>query len=145
MIIYLITNIINDKKYIGQTKSCINRRFSQHCEERNKTCISYAIKKHGKMNFTIKVLKANVDTQERLNYLEAFYIKKYNTLAPNGYNIEKGGYSPMSQVSRDKLSEKLLGRKITWNEKVSVGVKKLWEDGDYRKKQTNYSYVRRYD
>jgi DNA invertase Pin-like site-specific DNA recombinase len=28
------------------------------------------------------------------------------------------------------------GRKIKWAEKVSIGVKKLWEDEEYRTKQT---------
>lgn len=66
-----------------------------------------------------------------------FYIKKYNSLSPNGYNLQSGGNSFMVVESvKKQISSKLKGRDITWKDKVSIGVKKLWENKEYRDKQT---------
>ena len=36
---------------------------------------------------------------------------------------------------KKQISNKLKGRKITWNKKIGEGVKKLWENTEYREKQ----------
>ena len=54
MIIYKVTNIINNKIYIGQTIHSLNIRKSQHERSHEygyKTAFSNAIKKYGKENF----------------------------------------------------------------------------------------------
>ena len=89
MIIYIIRNKINRKVYIGQTNSTLQKRFSQHCEKRNTTVIGNAIKKYGKHKFIISVLNDDIDSRKTANRKEIYYIKKYNTLAPQVYNIEK--------------------------------------------------------
>lgn len=143
MKIYMITNTLNGKKYIGQTKSSIKKRFYQHCEKRSKTVISLAIKKYGRDSFDLKILHENIETQEELNQLEVNYIRKYKTIAPEGYNVEKGGYSPMSAATKKKISKAMTGRSITWGGKVSGGVKRLWEDKEYRDCQTKQRYEKR--
>ena len=50
-----------------------------------------AIKKYGKENFYIKVLKDNINTYKDLNFYEEYYIKEYNSMTPNGYNMCPGG------------------------------------------------------
>lgn len=90
MIIYKLTNKVNNKVYIGQTRSSMKKRFSQHCETRNKTAIGLAIKKYGVDNFECSVLYDNIETIEELNKKEIEYIKLYNSISPNGYNIESG-------------------------------------------------------
>ena len=137
MIIYLITNKINNKKYVGQTRSTLKKRFNQHCEKRNKTVIGNAIKKYEKQNFNIEILQEGLFSEQEINNLEIEYIKKYNSIAPIGYNIEHGGNaSPMSDETKQKISNKLKGRVNTWKDKTSNGVKKLWENEEYRSKQT---------
>ena len=58
--------------------------------------IHKAIRKYGEENFSINQLEAiecefREDLLEQLNILEKFYIKEYNTLKPNGYNLTQGG------------------------------------------------------
>ena len=59
MIIYKVTNIINNKIYIGQTIHSLNIRKSQHersHEYEYKTAFSNAIKKYGKENFIWEII-----------------------------------------------------------------------------------------
>ena len=141
-LIYQITNTINGKIYIGQTKTSLYKRFRSHksnyLQKRYSESYLYnAFKKYGTNAFTIhKIIEDNF-TQEELNKLEIEYIKKYNSLSPNGYNLTEGGNCASKTLeTRKKLSEKLKGRKIKWKEKISLGVKKLWEDKEYKEKQT---------
>lgn len=45
--------------------------------------------KYGIENFNFKILEEC--SKSELNDKERYYIQKYNTLAPNGYNLQKGG------------------------------------------------------
>lgn len=91
--IYLIENKINGKKYIGQTlKDDINSRWKQHkniCKYSLGTCLYNAYKKYGTENFNFKILCICFDIDT--NRFEIDYIKKYNTIYPNGYNLQTGG------------------------------------------------------
>lgn len=82
--IYKIENLINHKIYIGQSIH-IERRWTEHCNKKSKSVISQAIQKYGKQNFSFQVIKEC--EPEQLNELEEYYIKKYNSVTPNGYNI----------------------------------------------------------
>jgi group I intron endonuclease len=92
--IYKITNTITQKCYIGETKS-INPedRWKQHqyTFTRNGGCpaLRDAVKKYGINNFKFQVLIICFDV-DRYIY-EKEYIKKYNSVVPNGYNILEGG------------------------------------------------------
>ena len=92
--IYIITNIINNKQYIGQTVHP-EKRWWEHCNRAKNNKDSYpihcAIKKYGEKNFTFKILEWTEDYDTR----EAELIKQYNTLTPNGYNVIEGGHSPI--------------------------------------------------
>ena len=135
MIIYKITNRINGKIYIGQTRSTIKKRFSQHCETRNKTAIGLAIKKYGSDNFEYAILYDNIETLKELNKKEIECIKLYNSISPNGYNIESGGKVIFAnKETREKISKALKGREIKWANKVSISVKRLWENEEYHNK-----------
>lgn len=82
--IYKIENLINGKIYIGQSIH-IEKRWSEHCKASSCSLISKAIKKYGKDNFSFQILEeCSVDS---LTKKESEYIAKYNSLAPNGYNI----------------------------------------------------------
>lgn len=91
--VYKIVNLINNKAYIGQTISKVNKRWTEHLYESKKgsTAILHnAIRKYGKNNFVIKKICwcCNMDD---LNHREEYYIRLFKTLAPNGYNAQKGG------------------------------------------------------
>ena len=92
--IYRILNKISKKCYIGETKcKDVIWRWNQHKQkiEINKGCpaLRDAVKKYGIDNFEFSVLIICFD-DERFKY-EKEYIKKYNTVVPNGYNITNGG------------------------------------------------------
>ena len=109
--IYMYTNKINGKKYVGQTKDLV-RRHREHLK--GDLAIDKAITKYGIDNFTLQILAENVDTKEKMNEYEIFFIKRYNTLTiGNGYNITRGGYSsPLeNEEVREKLRELNLGSK----------------------------------
>lgn len=90
--IYIVTNNINGKQYVGQTKDTIEIRWNKHLDNAknfpHKQIITQAIAKYGKENFKIEeVARCPI---EDLNYWEIFYIKKYDTFQ-NGYNMTMGG------------------------------------------------------
>lgn len=99
--IYSLRNIVNDKRYIGQTIHLKNR-IRQH-KNSKKGCVYLvnAIKKYGWDNFELTTC-CEVHPED-LDKAEIFFIEKYNTTNSNkGYNIWIGG-----NVSRRgiKLSE----------------------------------------
>lgn len=85
--IYLITNKLNGKIYIGKhSTDDLDDGYMG-----GGILISKAEKKYGIENFTKEYL-AFCDTKEALNYLERFYIKKFRTQNRDiGYNISPGG------------------------------------------------------
>jgi hypothetical protein len=94
-LVYKITNSINDKVYIGQTKATAEDRWKWHLDQvkrggSNPDGLHHAIKLHGSECFTITILERCGDLRE-LAAREREYIKEYNSIAPNGYNIGKGG------------------------------------------------------
>lgn len=91
--IYRITNLVNNKSYIGETKQLdVTSRWNNHIKSittlRGATALIGAFKKHGLQNFKFEVIIICFD-EDRLSY-EVDYIKKYDTLVPNGYNIANG-------------------------------------------------------
>jgi group I intron endonuclease len=108
--IYLITNMINGKQYIGQ---CTRNIKSSHSYYGSGTYMTRAIKKHDKLNFKKEILKENIHYQTALNIYEQIYIKKYNSIVPIGYNISLGGNGAgkMSDETKLKMSVRQLGEK----------------------------------
>lgn len=87
--IYKFTNIHNGMAYIGQSTN-IKRRYNQHKNVDHESTIFHdAIREYGFDSFTFEIIE--VCERSELNSKEVFYIKKYNTLYPNGYNKSPGG------------------------------------------------------
>jgi group I intron endonuclease len=92
--IYKITNKLSKKCYIGETKeSSPETRWKQHIYNISKgrgcPALRDAVVKYGLENFTFEVLIICFD-ENRYDH-ERHYIKKYNSVVPNGYNILEGG------------------------------------------------------
>lgn len=94
--IYLITNLINGKKYVGQTRTSVQERWYRHCCRANTEKaigIDGAIKKYGAENFSCETIKEC--PIEELDKWEIYYIKEYKTYqgdnADIGYNLTLGG------------------------------------------------------
>lgn len=90
--IYKVTNTINGKAYIGQTRRTVGKRWTDHkARYRNdKSCslLYMAMRKYGHEVFSAEEVEQCPD--ELLNEREIYWIAKLNTVR-NGYNISKGG------------------------------------------------------
>tara|TARA_B100000902_G_scaffold392817_1_gene445842 strand:- start:46 stop:1065 length:1020 start_codon:yes stop_codon:yes gene_type:complete len=88
--IYKITNIINNKIYVGKTEHPPTKRWKEHLwSARNPTmAISHAIHKYGQENFKFEVIEECLT--EYVNKKETYWIGKLDTFE-NGYNSTLGG------------------------------------------------------
>lgn len=103
--IYKITNTINGKIYIG-------KHSTDNLEDGymgSGIVLHKAKQKYGLESFTKEYL-AFCDTEKMLNFLEKFYIKKFNAQNPEiGYNLTAGGDGIVghhhTEESKKKISE----------------------------------------
>lgn len=93
--IYKITNKINNKVYIGQTRRTVAERYDRHlylAKQHENRRLYDAMNHYGYDNFIVEEIVEASD--EQLNELEIFYIKQYNSIDPAfGYNMTGGGDS----------------------------------------------------
>jgi group I intron endonuclease len=149
--IYKITNTVNNKVYIGQTRQHDpNVRWKGHIAsiKYNNGCplLTAAFKKYGVDKFKFEVIIICFD--EDVSKFEKEYVRKYNTLAPNGYNAVDGGevggmfkgkhHSEESkkiigeksrEMNKDMEFRKRNGEKISASLKTSEKWKKAIEEG----------------
>lgn len=87
-IIYKITNILNNKIYIGQTTETLKQRFKRHCgyQLNDGTYLHKAMKKYGIENFIIEEIE-RVQNQEELDLREYYWINYYESHI-KGYNLK---------------------------------------------------------
>lgn len=105
-IIYRITNIRNGKVYIGQTTHTLRDRWRLHCA-RNSTCslLKQAIQEYGKDAFIMEQVDT-AESRDELNQKEMAWIERENSIHPNGYNVDKGGYHiQYTQAARQRMSD----------------------------------------
>lgn len=119
MYIYKITNLINNKSYIGQTNNFNNRKLCHKC--RNVLLIDKAIQKYGADNFKYEILLSDVSVKE-IDKIEQEYILRYNTLTPNGYNVKldvkdvRGENNPKAILTEEEAQWILDNRNIKQKE-----------------------------
>lgn len=153
--IYLVTNKLNGKQYVGQTVTKHSRHGHGHA-------IKDAYKKYGHKMFLYESIVDGDLTQLQLDCFEKFWINVFDCLAPNGYNLESGGrwgkytyHAPnlgkkASDNTRKKMSESQkkywnsldvhpsLGRKHTdeWKKEASERMKKQVQSEETKKKRS---------
>lgn len=171
-LIYVITNKVNGKQYVGQTISTLSSRWSGHkCDARRKdNAIACAILKYSPENFEIEAIEENIPYSQ-LDEREIEYIKKYNTVSPKGYNISYGGQAYKTEEEIELMRQRVMGEKNPMfgmcgelngfygqthseesREIMSKGQKKRWVDASgedkekeiNRLRQMNYDYISKF-
>lgn len=108
--IYITTNNINGKKYIGQKKYDKAKKWINYLG--SGIVLNKSIKKYGRNNFTREIIE-ECETRELLNQKEKYWIEYYNATTSNDfYNIALGGdggytIEGYSDEQKNKLHEKL--------------------------------------
>lgn len=89
--------------YIGQHKIYPTEAFRRYMGKG--IAIRKAIKKYGKDNFDKEIIEY-IEDDEKHNYVserEKFWIKEFNSMSPNGYNISPGGEGGCTKESAKKV------------------------------------------
>lgn len=127
--IYCFTNIINNKKYIGQTILDNNGRYNRHIySATHKEASDYevpihaAIRKYGIDNFNYEILAKNIQDTDLLNLLEIYYIDFYQSQTPNGYNIQSGGKNAPKLI-KEESKEKMMWAKGQLTEQEVIALR----------------------
>lgn len=125
MIIYKVTNKINSKCYIGQTRHSLEYRKSRHlsCARKGVNTHFYqAIRKYGEDNFEWEIICSTND-KDKLNELETFYITKYDSIK-NGYNMVDGGDNNIMDIESVKTKH----AKVMSSDEVRNKISKTMKD-----------------
>lgn len=129
--LYTITNMINNKLYIGQSVKP-NQRWSQHKAYAKRDTVQYihrAMAKYGIDSFRFDII-ATCRTEEDANELETVLIKQYNSRNKQyGYNIAPGGNISWNRGISKELNP-LTGRKHSEEQNIekSERMKRWWAD-----------------
>ena len=108
--IYMLTNTVNGKKYVGKTNNWV-KRWNKHCSKSCDMLISRSIRKHGADNFTMEVLEKT--SEQLVDWREIYWIAIKDTMHPNGYNLTYGG------DGGNKLVGKTEEEMVAWKKKIS--------------------------
>ena len=108
MLVYLMTNRVTGKQYVGQTTNTLRERRKLalvYIAKGARNPISRAILEYGINNFLWGTLHT-CHSQAELDYWEAHYICVMKTLAPLGYNVQRGAGSKV--LAKQACHERLL-------------------------------------
>ena len=125
MIIYKVTNKINGKCYIGQTRHSLQQRKNKHlvCVRSGvKTHFYCAIRKYGEENFDWEIV-CSTNNKQHLNELETYYITKYDSIK-NGYNMVDGGDNNIMDIESVKTKHDEIMQSDEVRSKISQSMKK---------------------
>lgn len=107
-VIYVATNKINNKQYIGLTERTLSKRKWEHCKaaktKKDNTYFHNALNKYGEENWEWDIIIEVPNCI--LNQCERTYIKLFNTLYPNGYNLTEGGEGSLGWKASEELIQK---------------------------------------
>lgn len=127
-VIYCITNITNDKQYVGQAVNK-NKRWRDHkimlnAGKHSNRHLQFAYNKYGIDNFIYTVLEI-VDVSQ-LTQREQYWIDTLNTVDPKGYNLNPTAASALgfkhSEETKLKWSQQRKGKKRSAEFAASVSI-----------------------
>lgn len=116
--VYEITNLINNKKYIG--KRACNCSIEDDKYMGSGYALKEAIKKYGKENFKKDIL-IKCSSEDEAFAWEDFYTIQVNAWDNRDYyNLKRGGKGGKTELAKESKN------------KISIANKKHWENQDYR-------------
>jgi len=131
MIVYVTTNIMNNKQYVGQSNSKSVYYLGSGI------LIKKAINKYGRNSFE-KIIVYESDLQDEIDSVEQQIIHMLNTFDPKGYNLDCGGKSSpkMSRQTKQKLSKAHTGKVLLeeHKRKISEALKGMEFTEEHRRK-----------
>lgn len=140
--VYIIRNLINNKIYVGQTKTPKRRYWCHFAVARsgNTRPLYASIRKHGKENFSFEVIEECAD--DLINEREQFWVAHFDSFNPEkGYNLTRGGDdNPMNNSTSaakagKNISKALTGRRRSKYERrrISEGRKGIKFSNEWRR------------
>lgn len=114
--VYLVTNKLNGKQYVGQTITKYSKLGHGHA-------VRDAYKKYGRKNFTYETIVSGITCDKFLDYAEKFWINLLDTMTPNGYNLESGGRWGKIVYHKPNLGKKA---SLETKQKMSASQKEYW-------------------
>ena len=102
--VYVHTNRVNGKKYVGMTKN-VKQRW-RHRGKAYDGCPYFhrAIQKYGWDNFDHEILMDGLTIEEAC-HMERYYIRELNTMGEGGYNLAEGGYEGETKTPEQLLAQ----------------------------------------
>jgi hypothetical protein len=125
--VYLITNLILNKLYVG-SKICYKEDPNNDDYWGSSKYLSKDYEIFGKENFSKKIIKKDYANIKDMLDGESYYILKYNTLTPYGYNryvpnqhpgFHTGGIA-LSEEHKNKISQSNKGRSLSKEHKKKI-------------------------
>ena len=119
MNIYITTNLINGKKYVGRDSLARKSYLGSG------VFLKQAILKYGREKFVKEIIET-CESMERLIEREKFWIEKLDAVqSPNFYNMSKGsgGFGPEhrhSEKTKKLISEKCSGKPLTQEQRNRI-------------------------
>lgn len=117
--IYLITNAVNGKVYVGKTEKSVEQRFYEHkgnARRGGEFRLSQAIRKHGHENFSISEIEKV--TGEIAADRERFWIAHHRSKQyAHGYNMTDGGEGASGRLlSEDSHLRMIHSQKVRFSQ-----------------------------
>lgn len=120
--IYILTNTINNKQYIGMDSN-IPRRFKQHLRGIGTGAVLHeALSTVGLENWTVQFIPYSGISRKALQAVEQWYIAKLQTKHPDGYNMRGGSNPSLKARSPRSMSSGEVALRAQVRERRKTGV-----------------------
>jgi len=140
--IYMLTNTVTGKSYVGQTIQRPSARIRQHASGKQfghtrscqPTMLQQSIAKHGWDAFMWEILESNIAhvPEEILDDRERYWIACKQTQSPKGYNMDEGGQGGKRYTAEMRAARSKAMQPWARSEKSRARKREVWQDAAWR-------------